>query len=78
MPRFYNAFENKAYFVLECPLYDPIRDKCPSLFEKVVLGRLKSFFQSDQQVNIKLYLTKGIALCHSRALAGSKPSMMYF
>jgi hypothetical protein len=28
-------------FVLECPLYNPIRDEFPSLFEDVVLGSLK-------------------------------------
>ena len=40
--------------MLECPLYDPIRDKFQSLFEKVVLGILKFFFQVDQQVDISL------------------------
>ena len=32
----YNANENEAHFILECPLYKPIRDKFPSLFENVV------------------------------------------
>ena len=32
----YNAIENEAHLVLECPLYNPIRDKFPSLFENVV------------------------------------------
>ena len=29
----YNAIENEAHLVLECPLYKPIRDKFPSLFD---------------------------------------------
>ena len=40
----YNVVENEVDFVLECPLYNPIRDKFSSLFENVVLGSLKSFF----------------------------------
>jgi hypothetical protein len=39
-----NAADNEAYFVLECPLYNFIKDKFQSLFEKVVIGSLKSFF----------------------------------
>ena len=39
--------ENETYFVLECPLYNYIRDDFPSLFENVVLESLKSFFQLD-------------------------------
>jgi hypothetical protein len=70
----YNAVENETHFVLGCPLYNPIRDKFPSLFENVVLGSLKSFFELDHQVDISLYLTKATALCHSRELTGVKPS----
>ena len=33
-------FSYEAHLVLEYPLYNPIRDKFPSFFEKVVLGRL--------------------------------------
>jgi hypothetical protein len=50
----YNAVENEAHFMLACPLYNPIRYKFQSLFEHVVPGSLKSFFQLDQQVNISL------------------------
>ena len=39
-----NAFENEAHFMLECPLYNLLRDKFPSLFENVVLESLKYFF----------------------------------
>ena len=52
----------------------PIKDKLPSLFENVVLGSLKSFFQLDFQVDISLYLTKATALHHSRELDGLKLS----
>ena len=38
----YDAVENEAHFVLECPLYNPIRDKFPSLFEDKVPRILKS------------------------------------
>ena len=70
----YNVVENEAHFVLECPLYNSIRDKFQSLFENVVLGSLKSFFQLDHQVDISLYLTEATALRHSRELAGLTPS----
>ena len=52
--------------MLECPLYNLIRDKFPSLFENVILGSLKSFFQLDHQVDISFYLMEAIALCHFR------------
>jgi hypothetical protein len=42
-PFSYNAVENLAHFVLECPLYRSIRDKFPSQFENVILGSLKVF-----------------------------------
>ena len=45
----YNVVNNKAHFVLEFPLYNPIKDEFPSLFENVVLGSLEIFFQSDHQ-----------------------------
>lgn len=32
---FYNVIENKAHFVLECPLYNSIIEKFLSLFENV-------------------------------------------
>ena len=49
-------------------MYNPVRDKFPSLFENVVPGSLKSFFQLDQQVNISLYLTEATAIHHFRGL----------
>ena len=45
----YNAGENEASFVLECPLYNAIRNRFPSPFENVVPRGLKSFFQIDHQ-----------------------------
>ena len=70
----YNAIENEAHFVLECPLNNPIRDKFPSQFENVVPRSLECFFRLDQQVNIRLYLKDATALHHSRQLTGLKSS----
>jgi hypothetical protein len=74
----YNAVENEAHFVLECPLCNHVRDKFPSLFENVVLENLKSFLQLNHQVDINLYLTKATALRHSRDLVDFKPSWCTF
>ena len=60
--------------MLECPIYIPITHKFPSLSENVVLGSLKSFFQSDQQVNISLYLKEASTLRHSKKLIDLKSS----
>ena len=65
----YNAIENEAHFVSECPLYNCIRDKFASLFETTIPRNLESFFQLDRQVDISLNLTKATALCHPRELA---------
>ena len=67
-----DVVENEAHFLLECPLYNSIRDKFPSLSKKIIPGSLKSFF--DQQVNIRLYLTEATTLRHSRKLTSLKPS----
>ena len=64
--------------LLEWPLYNPFRDKFPSLFENVLLGSLKSFVQINQQVNVSLYVTEATALCHYRELIGLKPSSCTF
>ena len=66
----YNVVEIEPHFVLRYPLYNPIRDKFHSLFENVILGSLKSFFQLNHQVDISLYLTEATSLCHSRDLVG--------
>jgi hypothetical protein len=47
-----------------------IREKFQSLFEKVVLGSFKSFFQVDHRVEISRYIADATALRHSRELAG--------
>ena len=53
-----HAIVNEAHFMLEWPQYNPIKDKLrTSLFENIVLGSLKSFFQLDHQVDISLHLT---------------------
>ena len=69
-----NAVENETHFMSECLLYNPIRDKFSSLFENVVLGSFKSFFQSNQQVNISFYIREATTLRHTRKLIGLKPS----
>ena len=74
----YNAVENEVRFMLECPLYNPIKDKFPSLFESVVPWGFKSFFQIDLWVDISLYLTEATVLRHSREVAGLKPSWHTF
>ena len=43
----------EAHFVLECPLYNSIGDRLPTLFQNVILGNLKSFFH----LTIKLITT---------------------
>ena len=55
----YAAIEIEEHFVLECPLYNPIRDEFPSLFENVILESLKSFFHLDHQVDINLLSHRG-------------------
>ena len=66
----YNIVESEAHFVLECPLYDSIRGKFQSLFDNVVLGSLKPFFQLDHQVDISL----SRRLLFFATLAGLTPS----
>ena len=70
----YNAVDNEAYVVLECPLYNPKEDKFPSLFENVALGSLKCIFQLDHQVDITLYLMETTACRDAKELASLKPS----
>ena len=55
-----------------------MRDRFALLFENVILWRLKSFFQLDDQVDIRLYLTEATVLYHSRELASLKTITMYF
>ena len=59
---------HEAHFVLELPLYNPIIGNFSSLFENVVVGNLKSFFQLDHQVDITLYFTEAAKLHHSGEL----------
>lgn len=56
---------------------DPIRDKFLSLFENIVLGSHKSFFQSNHQIRISLYLREAPALCHSREISWFRTILMY-
>ena len=49
----YNAVGHEAHFVLEFPLYNPIRYKFT--FENVVLGILKLFFNWTIKVENSLY-----------------------
>ena len=41
-----NVVAIETHLVLECPIYNPIRDRFPSLFETIVGGSLKSFLKS--------------------------------
>jgi hypothetical protein len=80
MPHFfvYNVAEIEAHFVLECPLYNPIRDKFQSLFEKAILACLKNFFQLDHHEDISLHIIVATALHHSRELVGLTPPWCIF
>ena len=64
-----NVVDNEAHFVLECPLYDSIRDRFLSLFENAVLGSVESFYQLDHRVDISRYFTEECALCYSTEVA---------
>jgi hypothetical protein len=55
--------------VLKYPLYKSILIDFHLLFEKVVSGSLKSFFELDNQVKTSVYLTEATALHHSKELA---------
>ena len=39
-----NVVDNEARFMLEGPMYNPIRDRSPSLFKNIFLGSFKSFY----------------------------------
>ena len=52
----YNVAENEAHFVLGYLLYNFFRERFPFIFQSIVLGSLKSFFQSIYQVDVSLYL----------------------
>ena len=67
-------FHSYICIEVEYPLHNLVRDKFSSLFEDVILGSLKTFFQLDQQVDISLYLMEATTLRHSRELASLKPS----
>ena len=67
-----NAIESESHTILECPLYNSISDKFPSLLENVGLGNLKCFFHLDPQVS--LYLSEATALRHFEESPALKPS----
>ena len=58
----HNVVDCEAHFVLECPLYNSINHKIPSLFQNVVLGSLKSSSQLDHQVDFCVYHFQATAL----------------
>ena len=64
--------------MLECPLYNSIRDKFEFLFENIALGNVKPFFQLDHQVDVSLYLVEAMAICYSRELTSLIPSRCTF
>ena len=55
--------------MLECALYNSIKDRFPFMFQNVVLGSIKFSFQMDHQVDITMYLVNTTTLCHSKELA---------
>ena len=57
----YNAVENGAHFMLECPLYNSIGDKFPSIFKNLAFLEAQVFLQQDHEVDISLYLTEDSA-----------------
>ena len=66
--------ENEAHSLLDRLFYIYSGDKFPSLFENVVLGRLKFSSRLDHQVDISLYLMEVTPVRCSRALAWMTPS----
>ena len=71
----HKSVENEANTMLECPLYNLIREKCHLLLENVVLRSLEFFFSiGPSSWDISLYLTNATSLCHSRDLTGLTPS----
>ena len=57
-----------------CLLYNSTKIKFPSLFENVVIGSAKSFFQLDHQFEISLYVREATAPNDSRGLPILAPS----
>lgn len=47
----YNVVENKASFVLECPVCNSSNYRFPSPYHDVALDSLKSFYQLDHHNN---------------------------
>ena len=62
--------------MLGCPLYNPIQDYVPSLFENVIPRSLKTFFQLENELDMN-YPMEATALCHFRELVGLKLILMY-
>ena len=46
--------------MLECPLYDSIRDRFLFLFENTVLGSVEFFHQLDHRVDISRLSHRGL------------------
>lgn len=71
--------ENELHFVFEGPLYNSFTDFIYwliylYLFQNVVPGSFKSFFQLDYQVDISLYLTRIIIFQYFRELVSLSSS----
>ena len=60
--------------MLECTLYNSVRNTFRSLYENVVLGSLKYVFLLNHATDINFYLKKATSLRCSRELAGLTPS----
>jgi hypothetical protein len=59
--------------MLECTLFNYVTNKIRSLFENVILGRLKSVFQLDHQIDVNFYLMEATSFRCSRELVGLTP-----
>jgi hypothetical protein len=70
----YNVVENEVQFMLECTSTTTSRDRIPSLFQNLVVGSLKSYFQLTYQFDISRYFTEATALHYYRELTFLTPS----
>jgi hypothetical protein len=53
---------NQTNFMLEYTHYNTMRERCPSWFQYVMVGDLKSSHHLDYDIDINRYLTKSTTL----------------
>ena len=70
-----NVVKNETHFVMQCPLYTPIKDRYLSLFLNDILRAISNLSTNlDHQTESSLYLTHATALCYFRELASLSQS----